>query len=503
MYFVSLTFLGHLIDENGIQADPEKTTAIVRMKAPTHITELRRFLGMANQMGKFSPNLANLTQPLRELLSKKNSWYWSSHHDQAFDQVKMELTRPTVLTMYDLEAETKVSADASSFGLGAVLLQRHEGEGMWKPIAYASRSMTETEGRYAQIEKEALAVTWACEKFVTYILGKEIVIETDHKPLVSLLGGKNLDSLPPRILRYRLRLARFQYSIIHVPGKSLCTADALSRSPVSTLENTSIQEEAETIMEDSISQLPASKSTLERFSNAQNSDPVCKRVIHYCLHGWPNKKQIEIPIIPYWKMQGELTMSKNLLLYQKRIVVPSLLQKETLQKIHAGHQGINRCRLRAQASVWWPDLSNQIKDMVTSCQICSKKFVPRCEPLLPSKLPEYPWQKIGADLFMLKGSTYLLVVDYFSRWPEVRKLSSTTSKGVIEAFKSIFSGQGIPQTLISDNGPQFSSQEFTRFSKAYNFSHITISPYFPRSNGQAERTVQTVKNLIREAEKQF
>ena len=125
---------------------------------------------------------------------------------------------------------------------------------------------------------------------MTYILGKEIVIETDHKPLVSLLGGKNLDSLPPRILRYRLRLARFQYSIVHVPGKSLCTADALSRSPVSTLENTSIQEEAETIMEDSISQLPASKSTLERFSNAQNSDPVCKRVIHYCLHGWPNKK---------------------------------------------------------------------------------------------------------------------------------------------------------------------------------------------------------------------
>ena len=112
-----------------------------------------------------------------------------------------------------------------------------------------------------------------------YILG---VIETDHKPLVSLFGGKNLDSLPPRILRFRLRLARFQYSIVHVPGKSLCTANALSRSPVSTLENTSIQEEAETIMEDSISQLLASKSTLERFRNAQNSDLVCKWVIHYC-----------------------------------------------------------------------------------------------------------------------------------------------------------------------------------------------------------------------------
>ena len=189
-----------------------------------------------------------------KLIQRKNNCYCQNESPNTC--YRMELTRPTVLTMYDIEAEIKVSVDASSFGLGAVVLQRHEGK--WKPIAYALRSMTETEGRFAHIEKEALAVTWACDKFMTYILGKEIVIETDHKPLVSLLGGKNLDSLLPRILRFRLRLARFQYSIVHVPRKSLCMADSLSRSPVFTLENTSIQEEAETIMEDRISQLPAS-----------------------------------------------------------------------------------------------------------------------------------------------------------------------------------------------------------------------------------------------------
>jgi hypothetical protein len=192
-----LMFLGHLINQNGIRADPEKTTAIAGMKPPTCVTELRRFLGMANQLGKFSSNLSDLTQPLRMLLSKRSSWLWSSHHSQAFDQVKRELTKPTLLAMYSPEAETKISVDASSFGLGAVLLQKN-GEA-WKPIAYASRSMTETEGRYAQIEKEALAITWACEKFSTYILGKKIKIETDHKPLVSLLGEKDLDKLPPRI----------------------------------------------------------------------------------------------------------------------------------------------------------------------------------------------------------------------------------------------------------------------------------------------------------------
>ena len=148
--------------------------------------------------------------------------------DQAFAKVKEELTKPTVLALYDPQARTKVCADASSYGLGAVLMQ--EKDDSWRPVAFGSRSMSETEQRYAQIEKEALASTWTCEKFTTYILGMKFLIETDHKPLVPLFGNKHLDSLPPRILRFCLRLARFDYSIIHVPGKLLYTADTLSRA---------------------------------------------------------------------------------------------------------------------------------------------------------------------------------------------------------------------------------------------------------------------------------
>ena len=136
-----LTFLGHVIDENGIRPDPEKIAAITKMQPPTSVTELRRFLNMANQLDNFCPHLATLTKPLRELLSKRNSWFWSSIHNKAFEEVKTELTKSTVLAMYDPRAETKVSADASCFGLGAVLLQKF-GE-RWKPIVYASRSMTE------------------------------------------------------------------------------------------------------------------------------------------------------------------------------------------------------------------------------------------------------------------------------------------------------------------------------------------------------------------------
>ena len=211
-----IKFLGHIIDKDGIHVDPDKVEAVLKMDAPTDVSGLRRFLGMVQQLGKFIPNLSELTQPLRELLSAKRSWTWSSHQEEAFNKIKQELTNPTTLALYNPTAPTKVSADASSFGLGAVLLQQHEHN--WKPVAFASRAMTDTEKNYAQIEKEALATTWACEKFSNYILGKTIKIESDHKPLVPLLNSKRLDNLPPRILRFRLRMARYSYVVEHVPG---------------------------------------------------------------------------------------------------------------------------------------------------------------------------------------------------------------------------------------------------------------------------------------------
>ena len=221
-----LKFLGHVIDQDGIRADTNKTAAIMQMKSPTTVSEFRRFMEMVNQLRKFTPKLTDLTKPLRELLSKSRTWTWGAVQEQAFIKVKEELSKPTTLAHYDPGAPTKISADASSYGLGAVLLQKLGTH--WKPIAYACRSMSETECRYAQIEKEALASTWACEKFSMYVLGKEITIETDHKPLVLLLGAKYLDSLLPRILRFRLRLTRFDYSMEHVPGKQLYTANTLS-----------------------------------------------------------------------------------------------------------------------------------------------------------------------------------------------------------------------------------------------------------------------------------
>ena len=365
----TIKFLGHVIHPEGIFPDPQKTAAVKNMKQPSNVSELRRFLGMVNQLGKFSPYIAELSQPLRELLSQKNSWIWGSSQTNAFNKIKAELTSSPVLAWYNPAAETKIIADASAYGLGAVLLQKHNDD--WKPVAYASRSMTETEARYAQIEKEALATTWACERFTDYILGKQFHIETDHKPLVPLLGTKQLDNLPPRVLGFRLRLMRFDYTISHVPGKLLYTADTLSRSPQEcSAEDLQLAELTEEQMSTTTSQLPANKDRLEIYRQAQAKDPVCSQLIAFCQSRWPDKHTLTGELNKYWIARHELTVCDRLLLYGYCIVVPKQLQHETLCKIHQGHQGIERCHLRISTSVWWPGVSSRMQEFIKQCPTC-------------------------------------------------------------------------------------------------------------------------------------
>ena len=205
-----------------------KVEAILQKETPKDQSELSRFLGMVNQLSKFQPQIAELSKPLRDLLSTKNHWSWSEAQDNAFSALKRSLTTTPTLEHYDARRQTTLSTDASSYGLGAVLLQKQDDE-QWRPVAYASRAMNPTEQRYAQIEKEALDLIWASERFADYLIGLKYHIETGPKPLVPLLSTKNLEDRPARVQRFRMRMMRFSYAISHIPGKSLCTADALSR----------------------------------------------------------------------------------------------------------------------------------------------------------------------------------------------------------------------------------------------------------------------------------
>ena len=395
-----VTFLGHVVDATGVSPDPSKIKAISEMPEPTNITELRRFLGMTNQLSKFSPKLAETSKPLRDLLSKKNMWSWGVPQRNSFNEMKRILSSDVaVLALYDPEADSRVSADASSYGVGAVLEQQQK-DNTWRPVAYQSRSLSACEQRYAQIEKEALAVTWACERFNNYLLGKSFQIQTDHKPLIYLLSSaKDLDCLPPRIQRFRLRLMRYHYSIVHVPGKHLTTADTLSRAPVSEpiFTDSSFEEDCALYVNQVIQGLPASEQRLEEIKAHLQEDEICRQIMSYCTEGWPSKSTLKGPIKVYAQFAAELTVQHGLLLKGSRLVIPASMRSDILEKLHTGHQGIVKCRMRARQSVWWPGISRQLEELIDNCPVCRKFSRNRVEPMTASELPDYPWQKVEEE----------------------------------------------------------------------------------------------------------
>ncbi|UYV79257.1 K02A2.6-like, partial [Cordylochernes scorpioides] len=462
-----INFLGHILDKDGIRPDPAKIEAVAKMPAPTDVHGVRRFLGMVNHLGRFVENLSEIVAPLNQLLVKGQDFVWDCSQERAFRKLKELLTTQPILAAYDVRKPTMVSSDASSYGLGAVLKQEGK-NGIWRPVAYSSITMTPTEKRYAQIEKEALAITWACERFQDFLLGKRFRIETDHKPLIPLFSTKELSSLTPRLQRFRMRMMRFGFEIVHIPGKELLDADALSRQPLLTTEG------------------------------AQQEDTTLKAVVNYLEQGWPDKKKISQALLSYWHVKDELGVQNGLLRRSCRLVIPASMKLEVLDKLHAGHFGITKTRLRARETVWWPGISEEIAETVRKCSVCIQEAVSKHEPLIPTKFPTRPWQKIGIDLFKFENKWYLVVIDYYSRFPEMIQLDRLTANVVVRSCKSIFARHGIPETVVSDNGTQFgTAREFANFARQYGFTHVTSSPRFPQSNGMAEAGVKIAKLILK------
>ena len=233
---------------------------------------------------------------------------------------------------------------------------------------------------------------------------------------------------------------------------------------------------------------------------AQEDDPICQEEAqYYCREDWPEKGRLKGPIKWYYPLSSEISIVRGLFSRNERIIIPAALQRRILNQIYAGHQGINKCRERAKQSVWWPGLSTELESIVDNCRLCRMYQAQKTEPMLPFPFPDLPWQRVGMDLFKWKKHIYLIIVDYYSRFIEVGKLDNTSAGSVILRCKNIFARHGIPEQVVTDNGPQFDSNEFRKFAREYQFRHITNSPYYPRCNGEAERGVKTVKELLKKA----
>lgn len=478
-----IKFFGNYLTDAGLQPDPDKIKAILEMESPTSVAELQSVLGCANYLGRFTPNLAMITAPLRDLTKKDVDYTWGPEHQQAFQDMKKDLSSSKVLAYFNPSKPVTLQTDASKRGLGAALLQ----EG--RPVAFASKSLSETESNYCNIEREMLAVVFGLERFHHYVYGREVEIESDHKPLESI-SKKSLSSAPPRLMRMLLRIQKYDFKLKYVPGKMIPVADALSRLPIPGQEIREMDVHVHEITN-------VTPSRLQQIRDETKVDPILVKLANMVMSGWP-KLRGDCPeeLHHYWNYRDEIGIIDGILLKSDRVVIPTKMQSEILDRIHTGHQGIDKCRLRAKECVFWSGLSADIDKIVKECAACQhNQSSQQREPMIHIEALQ-PWEIVGSDLFSWNNSTYLLLVDYHSSFHILRKLHSTTASSVINNIKAIFSEYGVPGTMVTDNGPQYDSQDFKTFAQVYGFRHITSSPHFPQANGKVERYVGVIKNTL-------
>ena len=293
-----------------------------------------------------------------------------------------------------------------------------------------------------------------------------------------------------------LKLQRYSLKVVYKKGAELYVADQLSRAYIPEVPHDHLEEELEVNVV-----LPVSDEKLQALKDATKKDEVLKKLRNLIEFGWPeHRKEVDQSVASYWDFKEYLTVRDDLLFKGDRLIVPESMKEDMLKTIHQGHFGSEACKRRAREVLFWLKMSQDIEAEVKTCEICNAhRNHQQKEPLRPHTVPQRPWSKVGADLFELDGRNYLLLVDYYSGFFELDYLSNTSSKSVISKIKSQIARYGIFEDLISDNGPQFKSREFEEFALKYGFRHITSSPGYPKSNGMAERAVQTAKSIIKKA----
>ena len=368
-----------------------------------------------------------------------------------------------------------------------------------RPLAYASRALSKSERNYSQIEKEMLAIVWGAKKFHNHTAYRRVSVETDHKPLVSIMK-KPLYDVPLRLQRMRMKLQPYDLDVQYKKGKDLVIADTLSRAYLPEVGNHDDGPLEVNLVKE---QTPITPEKFEKFREETSKDPVLSAVARVILDGWPDDiKQCPFEVRQYCAVREDLSLVDGVIFKGCRLVVLQLLRNAMLRKIHESHQGIVRSKQRARDVLFWPGMSAQIEDMVYKCEICNLHArKQQRQPLMSHEVPTQPWNKVACDLFVLDGTQYCLVTDFYSKYPEVINLGqSSTTKSVVNSLKTVFSRHGIPQTLVTDNGPCFASHEFKKFVQDWEFRHVISSLLYPRSNGMAEKNVQTMVSIMRKAE---
>lgn len=485
-----LEILGYEDSAAGISPSEDKIIAIQNFRRPETKEEVRSFLGLINFVGQFIPDLSTRTDPLRQFI-RGDVDNFGDAQQKAFDDLRNVLSSTVrKLGFFDPRDNTELFVDASPVGLGAVLTQK-DGSNKSRIVSFASKGLTKSERVYPQTQREALAVVWAVEKFYPYLFGTRFTVFTDHKTLEYIYGGKHQNGKRActRAEGWALRLQPYDFTVQHIPG-STNISDICSRlcSPS--------DEPFDEITEHylcAVGEGPTAITLSEIKSETANDEMMTAVIEAIHTQQWPQD------LFRYQAFSKELGVVEDIVVREDRIVLPLKLRQRALRIAHRGHPGIVAMRRNLREKVWWPCMDRDVSEYIQQCMGCSAVSghgVP--EPMIRKEMPERAWQEIAIDFFSAKEcATFLVIIDYYSRFTKVVEMKGTTAAKTIEALESVFVEQTYPETIRSDNGPPFSSEEFLNYCNSKNIRLVRTIPYWPQMNGLVERHNQGILRALR------
>ena len=513
----SVPFFGNVLTDQGIKPDPKKVETIKQWPVPQNVKDLQSFLGAVNFLGKFIQGLSSLRVSLQGLIKKDSEYIWTATHQSAFERIKDAICEETLLAYYDKDKPVFIEVDASGQGLGAVLMQgdileselenSSQTEGRFlqfrnrlRPIAYASKSLSEAETRYSNIERELLGVVWAVEHFHHYTFANKINIISDHKPLHPLFSGKTLVSCSARTARLLLKVVDKDIRFYYQNGPTMHISDALSRLPTHSTQvgnKSEIKGLKVTISE--VSPVMTNVS-LDQFKEHTSKDLVMRQLQTYILQGWPNKQTDCIEQLrSYHTCKEEMSVVDGLVFKGQRLVVPTSLREKVLGVLHRAHISITKTLERSRQTFFWVGIAKDIHRVCSTCDTCLRHAPKQSkEPLGDVQDISEAWHSCATDLFEFKGCTYLIISCRFSGYITVREMKDHSTEETIKQCQSIFSELGVPKTLHCDKGANFTNVMFQEFAVSLNMS-LTFSSSEHHSSNYAERSIRTVKDFMKKS----